>query len=96
MIKAKIFIETDDDMFPDNSSIEVELQFVPTKGCLFYLTEEHKNKIEEKMLMNCNQFREYYDEEMGKMYIDDVIYVYEVAMLSNGEIWISLAVDCRL
>ena len=78
-------------MFNTHAFIEVELQTVPSKGGLFYLTKQHETELNKKMLQYCNEFQEYYDELNDEMYLGDVIYVYEVALLSDGDVWISLS-----
>lgn len=93
MIKVKLFIETDCELFNHHACVEVELQCVPIKGSLFYLTKEHENELKGMMLQYRDEFIEYYESTDKSMYIGDVIYVYEVAMVSDGDIWISLSVD---
>lgn len=92
MIKAKLFIETNDKIFNPHASIDVELQFIPMRSSLFYLAENHKKALEKKMSQHSDEFKEYSNEH-NDMYIGDVIYAREIAMCSDGSIWISLSVD---
>lgn len=57
MIKAKLFIETNDKIFNPHASIDVELQFIPMRSSLFYLAENHKKALEKRCLNTAMSLR---------------------------------------